>query len=812
MKINLSVDALQQSLIRHVEKIVFGLCLVLFLVLVVLGFRAKGYNKTPPQIEKEAASVQKSVEESDPWEQIKNSPERVTLTRYSEVVKEGNLPTEGGLYVYKQPLNPFVPRPLIKRQDPELFPPVKVIVRSLNAAIAYRNSGELPDRLGELKTVKLEASRPKPKDDRRSGRSIPPGSMPPGYGDEFGMGDDSGDAAGGLPFMGEGPPPPGYGGTGPSSPVGTGGSGPKIFRHPDGWRPGGITGMFGGMTPGMPGMSGPPGVSRGGTSSPAAVSIYPKPSRVMVVMALIEYEKQVDEFKLKFENAAGYDPRRDQPNYVAIAVERAEVPADPNVPLVWQQIGSTATALREQAQWAGTYDEVAHPLYVLPNRTTMAIPPIFLRNVEEFVVHPEIPRRTQQIPTTVAAGGTGAATAGAGTQPSDADSDVPSDVPPTGYRGMAGFSAPPGMPGYPASGMPGVPASGMPGVSGAPGVAGIPGMPSAPPGLSPYGGGAEGMDSDAGPGLAPGMGGMAPGAAGYPGMAGMSGAQMTTKYKLVRFFDLTAEPGKLYRYRVQLLVEDPNHPQNPLMDVPARLLSDEVAARVTDLQAKEPKEGARRYYYRRSDWSEPSEPVSVEPEGRFYVGPVARPNVSTHKNGAILVRDPLQMSGAVVRWDHNWAVDVAIKKEMIPGTVFNEVRNVEVVHPITLEFKLIDKYDLRTNCALVDVRGGEKVGGDSLQPLLSPTEALFLDAEGRLVVRNEVEDLDLFRRFTYADETDTGTGSGGRPRAPGMPGEPGSMEPGGMGAPGGMFPPSGPPGQRGRERGRGSRPPRGSGS
>ena len=60
---------------------------------------------------------------------------------------------------------------------------------------------------------------------------------------------------------------------------------------------------------------------------------------------------------------------------------------------------------------------------------------------------------------------------------------------------------------------------------------------------------------------------------GMPGMGmpgdgmygdGMYGAGMTygptVDYLLIRFFDFNVEMGKKYRYRIQLLLEDPNHP------------------------------------------------------------------------------------------------------------------------------------------------------------------------------------------------------------------------------------------------------------
>ena len=58
-----------------------------------------------------------------------------------------------------------------------------------------------------------------------------------------------------------------------------------------------------------------------------------------------------------------------------------------------------------------------------------------------------------------------------------------------------------------------------------------------------------------------GMGGM------MGGMGGDMGAMLSSNipdYKMVRFFDFSAQIGRTYRYRVQLWIEDPNLPNtNP---------------------------------------------------------------------------------------------------------------------------------------------------------------------------------------------------------------------------------------------------------
>lgn len=80
---------------------------------------------------------------------------------------------------------------------------------------------------------------------------------------------------------------------------------------------------------------------------------------------------------------------------------------------------------------------------------------------------------------------------------------------------------------------------------------------------------------------------------------------------LVRFFDYSVTPGASYRYRVQLLLEDPNHPKDPGMQPPERLLHRSVQTRLMTVAEEETTSG-RRIYWRRSPWSEPSDVVTVD--------------------------------------------------------------------------------------------------------------------------------------------------------------------------------------------------------
>lgn len=533
------------------------------------------------------------------------------------------------------------------------------------------------------------------------------------------------------------------------------------------------------MMPGMADMTAMMAPPAGGSSATPTAPPIAQPAHINAILFLVPYEKQYDEYKNRFEDAVGYNPMRDRPNYMAFVVQRAEVPEDPNAELQWESIGGTNQALRaSRSEWAGVGTEVAHQAYV-HQYLTMPIPPILLRDFEELALHPDIPRKDQKISLTPEI------MPNQMVDPNSESEDGEPSFIPSGAAGMT-----PGMPG--ASPM----AAGM--------------MPMGAPGMAP--GAAPGMAAGMAPGMGPGMGlGMgAPPALGMGGMMapgagmGMYGSSVT-EWKLGRYFDLTAEPGKKYRYRVRLLIEDPNHPRDLSQDVMPQMLTDEAAARVAELNAKEPKQGERKHYYRATEWSEPSDPVSLPPFERFFAGEPSKAPTQQHKNGAeVLTRNPIAKMVGVV-WDSVWGLDISHDMAVTTGSVLNAKEDVEAVHPLTLEFKVFKDYLFQAGACVVDMRGGVPVGGESNDPLLSPAEFAVVDAQGNLVVHDEIEDLDRYRRYAYVDQTSSsGTGMG-MPGgiAPGATPPPAGLEmPAAAGVPGAAGAPPEGGGRGGRARNR----------
>ena len=83
------------------------------------------------------------------------------------------------------------------------------------------------------------------------------------------------------------------------------------------------------------------------------------------------------------------------------------------------------------------------------------------------------------------------------------------------------------------------------------------------------------------------------------------------EFLLIRWFDFRVTPGKKYRYRIRVLLEDPNHPQDARFDPPPDSLDETVKARLNVVAEQEARLSGRIYYVY-TDCSEPSEVVSVD--------------------------------------------------------------------------------------------------------------------------------------------------------------------------------------------------------
>lgn len=295
------------------------------------------------------------------------------------------------------------------------------------------------------------------------------------------------------------------------------------------------------------------------------------------------------------------------------------------------------------------------------------------------------------------------------------------------------------------------------------------------PGMEVYGSG-SGY-----PGAMGDMGGYGMGSGGY-GMPGMPGIkQPIVKYKMIRFFDFTAEPGKSYQYRVRVMIEDPNRPLDKSAEPNARILDQVVADRLAKLTAADEEYQKtsgkpRRTYWLQTEWSEPSNVVTVvSPENFVGGGATGGRSIKLAAVGpSVEIEEPKGKVVTVV-WDRRRATEVPAEREVLRGAFLDFTDKADVLQPLTLQIKRIEEFNFDTEAFLADLRGGESLLLDvdkttkEEKPLSVPAEYLVIDGDGRLMVRSEVDDAEEYRRLLFIEDTPA-SATGGMMPSPEMGG------------------------------------------
>jgi hypothetical protein len=220
--------------------------------------------------------------------------------------------------------------------------------------------------------------------------------------------------------------------------------------------------------------------------------------------------------------------------------------------------------------------------------------------------------------------------------------------------------------------------------------------------------------------------------------------------KLVRFADFTAEPGHKYRYRVRVVLEDPNHPKDTSMDPEPTALDESVRERLkTKVEPVEEKSGQRRYFVW-SDYSAPSEVVSLPSPERYYAGETI-PGATVPIGGATVPISEPQAKVLAVTWDPALGAFVPAEQTVHRASVLNVKTDVEVIHPVLGDLRKVEGYELKTDGVVLDILGGERIPGAEKEVVRSPGETLIMDAEGNLVVTDESRDIEGYRKYIFPE-------------------------------------------------------------
>jgi hypothetical protein len=537
-----------------------------------------------------------------------------------------------------------------------------------------------------------------------------------------------------------------------------------------------------------------------------------RPSYAMVINAVVPFSKQWEAYQEAFANApGGQDPSRDLPQYIAVWVERADVTEDPagEVPAdAWKRL-STQSLRTLEATYAGEVGEISDPEALDPAITHPA-PPFALTDLVQAVSHPEVPKAdltmedeefeseraepeegSPDLPDGLdSAEGSGMQGPGmgrmGGSRPSGAMRGGP------GGPGLPGMSSPGGMGG---GRMPrgGGPSAVMPRGSGSMGAMPRGGGPSA---VMPRGSGSMGAMPRSGRGSM----GMGAGMGAGMGMGSELNSKPVSK-KQVRFVDFDVKVDRKYRYRIQLVLHDPNRPQDASFGPDMTSLDDKARERVKALDesdSKRSKELNRDYrtYWVTSPWSEASEVISLPSPNRFYAGENS-PAGTTRVGTVVVTTTEPEAKVLAVQWDEKLGVFAPAERTTLRGATLNAKADVEVIHPIMNDLRKVPDYQLQTNALVLDMIGGEYLPGtDSKANERAPGETLIVDAEGNFIATDETTDVEGHRRYIFPEpEESSAAGSeeaglgdamappAGYPMGPGGPGGPGRQPKGARGRP-----------------------------
>ena len=444
----------------------------------------------------------------------------------------------------------------------------------------------------------------------------------------------------------------------------------------------------------------------------------------IVVQAVVPWEKQFEEYRRCLEKSQDYRVDRDVPFYIFFLVERADVTANPAADpasLKWSvpkgdkgPVYNYNAARKESDRWAGFPNEVLDAEY-LDRALTQPAPPFIFRDLTAAMVHPDIPRVDLFDPAA---------------ENAKKDEDKPKMLGPLGGELISTDQR------------------------------------------SPYGGQEMGRDGS-GRSLAVfthmkygenvfGKSGDG-GSMAYPGSGGSGGqtlnvdkiAESVRKYKLLRFTDVTIEPGHLYRYRVKVWVEDPNHPYTAATSVPRdpslQSLDEKVKVRLKEVAVLEQKKATepKRIFHRESDWSPPSEPVGLPSVDHYYAASVKPPVFGPVRDDRPLVMSKESEAYMVaVQWDDEKAVDVpGVAAKVKRGTsLMFKPKKVEVKHPISTQVVELDSQKFELPAVVADIRGGEPIGRAKLP---APGEILVFDADQRWHFLNDTDDVDGVERNVW---------------------------------------------------------------
>jgi hypothetical protein len=250
-----------------------------------------------------------------------------------------------------------------------------------------------------------------------------------------------------------------------------------------------------------------------------------------------------------------------------------------------------------------------------------------------------------------------------------------------------------------------------------------------------------------------------------------------TSYKLLRFVDFgtikqASDFGRVYRYRVRVMLEDPNYTRAKGFSPRTMDMKPEVVARVQALEAADaeamaklpPGQKLERTSRIFTPWSEPSPPIAANRPVELLANSVQGtwlPAKAAGGKGEVLVESiPPKANIVYAEWKFDDAVLVPKKVLAERGTVLSGAPaelGLDVIHPITKVIKWLTGFKFSEPVTIVDVRGGQPLAaekrGRERDPLPSGGEVIGFDPRsGNLIISREFEALTDYEMLSFSTE------------------------------------------------------------
>jgi len=188
-------------------------------------------------------------------------------------------------------------------------------------------------------------------------------------------------------------------------------------------------------------------------------------------------------------------------------------------------------------------------------------------------------------------------------------------------------------------------------------------------------------------------------------------ARDAVEYKLLRVFDYTVQPMHRYRYRVKLQLQNPNY---------------KLAASVL----------------KRPDNPSNAQEVRAADEWTISPGTLMIPSGYDVLAAGVEAKAAEPTANLLLTGYEN-GIPAATTAKLYRGSLANKKESkVKATDPTNQHVISIDEVDFKTSMVVVDIYGGRNISLPKRResPIAAPGEVLLLDANGNLVVHNDLED------------------------------------------------------------------------